>query len=80
MTFQVRKAACPTCIYRTDSPLDLEKQEAEVKDERGFMQGWRICHHDDGREICCRGYWNRHADDFPVGQVAQRLGLVRFVP
>ena len=25
---------------------------------------------------CCRGFWNRHKDEFAVGQVAQRLGLV----
>lgn len=79
MTFAVRRTACATCIYRDDSPLDLEKLESEVRDKHGFMVRWRICHHDDPPGVCCRGYWNRHADEFPAGQLAQRLGLVRFV-
>lgn len=79
MTFKVRKTACATCIYRADTLHDLERLEAEVKDDYGFFQGWRECHHDNPQGVCCRGYWNRHADEFPAGQVAQRLGLVRFV-
>jgi len=30
-------------------------------------------------DACCRGFWNAHKDEFQLGQVAQRLGLVRFV-
>ena len=77
MTFKVRRKACKTCIYRKDSPLDLAALEAAVKDEHGFFSRWRICHHEDG--VCCRGFWNRHGDAFPAGQLASRLGLVRFV-
>ncbi len=28
---------------------------------------------------CCRGFWNRHKNQFAAGQLAQRLGLVVFV-
>ena len=31
------------------------------------------------RGACCRGFWNRHKDQFPLGQVAQRLNAVVFV-
>lgn len=74
--FSVQKKSCATCIYRKDSPLDLKKLEAEVSDDHGF-KSYRICHHSDS--ACCRGFWNRHKNKFQLGQVAQRLGLVKFV-
>ena len=74
--FGVRKTACPTCIYRGDNPLDLQSLEDAVKDEHGFFEGHRICHHSEN--LCCRGFWNRHKDEFPLGQVAQRMGMVRY--
>lgn len=75
--FKVQAKACVTCIYNKDSPLDLEKLEAEVRDPHVGFRGHRICHHSE--DACCRGFWNRHKDEFPMGQVAQRLGLVKFV-
>ena len=76
-TLQVNRQACATCIYRKDSPLDLTKLEDEVRDEHVGFSGYRICHHSD--DAVCRGFWNRHKDEFPLGQVAQRLGLVTYV-
>jgi hypothetical protein len=77
--FEVKKKACETCIYRKDSPLDLQKLEADVADPNmeGFFRGWRVCHHSENS--CCRGFWNKHKDDFALGQVSQRLKLVKFV-
>jgi len=70
MTFQVQKAACSTCIYRKDSPLDLEKLEGEIADAYGGFNGYRECHHAaPGSGVCCRGFWNRHKDRFAAGQV-----------
>ncbi len=77
MGFKVQKKACATCIYRKDSPLDLKKLEADVADNYGGFKGHRICHH--SKDACCRGFWNRHKDEFQLGQVAQRLNLVTFV-
>ena len=74
MTLQVMRQACATCIYRKDSPLDLSKLEDQVRDNYGGFDGYRICHHHD--EAVCRGFWNRHKDQFQLGQIAQRLGLV----
>ena len=78
--FLVQAKACATCIYRKDSPLDIGKLERDVADPRdpGFFKGHRICHH-SRRGACCRGFWNRHKDKFMLGQLAQRLGLVKFV-
>ena len=75
--FEVQQRQCSTCIFRKDSPLDLDKLMAEITDDRGHLTGHRICHHSD--TACCRGFWDRHAGDFAVGQVAQRLGMVEFV-
>jgi hypothetical protein len=75
--FLVQRKSCATCIYRKDSPLDLKALEAAVADKYGGFSGHRICHHSS--DACCRGFWNRHKDEFQMGQVAQRLGMVTFV-
>lgn len=75
--FPVQAKRCPTCIYRKDSPLDLRKLEADVADRFGGFKGFRICHHSE--DVCCRGFWDHHKDEFAAGQIAQRLGLVVFV-
>lgn len=75
--FQVQKKQCSTCIYRDDSPLDIEKLESEISDGYGGFNGHRICHH--SRNVCCAGFWVRHKNEFNLGQVAQRLNAVEFV-
>lgn len=77
--FKVQDKQCATCIYRPDSPLDLKQLEAQIADPRmpGHFKGHRICHH--SKDVCCRGFWNAHKNDFQLGQVAQRLGMVQFV-
>ena len=77
--FKVQKKQCETCIYKTDSPLDLAHLEAQVSDSHmpGFFTGYRVCHHSKG--LCCRGFWNKHKDNFALGQIAQRLNQVEFV-
>lgn len=77
---KVQKQQCNTCIYKKDSPLDLEKLEASIADPKmeGFFTTYRACHHAEV-DVCCRGFWNRHKDDFTIGQLAQRLELVKFV-
>lgn len=77
MGFKVQKKACSTCIYRKDSTLNLKALEAQIADPYGGFTGHRICHHSD--DVCCRGFWNRHKDEFQMGQVAQRLNMVEFV-
>ena len=41
---KVRAAQCATCIYRSDSPLDLAALEAEASDGHGGFARWRACH------------------------------------
>jgi hypothetical protein len=77
MTFRVQRKACATCIYRKDSSLDIRKLENDVRDPHMGFKGHRICHH--SKSACCRGFWNRHKNEFPAGQLAQRLGFVEFV-
>ena len=72
--FEVMRQACETCIYRKDSSLDLEKLEDDVRDPYGGFKGHRVCHHHT--TACCRGFWNRHRDEFTAGQLAQRLDAV----
>jgi hypothetical protein len=77
MTFRVQRKACATCIYKKASPLNITKLENDVRDPFMGFRGHRICHH--SKDVCCRGFWNRHKDEFPLGQIAQRLGMVEFV-
>lgn len=60
--------------------LDIKQLEGQIADPKmeGFFIGYRACHHSNG-DICCRGFWNRHKNDFSLGQLAQRLNLVKFV-
>lgn len=77
MTFKVQQRLCSTCIYRPDSCLDLAKLEADVRDAFGGFRTHRVCHH--SKDVCCRGFWEAHKDEFPMGQIAQRLDAVEFV-
>ena len=78
--FQVQLKMCRTCIYRGSSPLDIKKLEDEVRDPHMGFRGYRICHHaSDKSGVCCRGFWDRHKNAFPAGQIAQRLNFVEYV-
>jgi hypothetical protein len=79
MPFHVQQKPCRSCIYRTESPLDLSRLEAAIADPQmpGFFTTYRVCHHSE--DVCCAGFWARHRDAFTLGQVAQRLGVVEYV-
>lgn len=77
--FEVQAKQCATCIYRRDTNFDIKALEAQIADKsmKGYFRGHRICHH--SKTACCRGFWNRHKDDFTMGQLAQRFKFVVFV-
>lgn len=80
MKVQVKQ--CATCIYRPNLDWDIKELERQIADPHmpGFFSGFRVCHDaSDRSQVCCRGFWNRHKDHFALGQIAQRLGFVRFV-
>jgi len=77
LAFKVQRKACATCIYRRDSPLNIKALEDQVRDKYMGFKGHRVCHH--SKDACCRGFWNRHKNEFAMGQIAQRLKFVEFV-
>ncbi len=77
MTFRVQRSMCETCIFRPDSPLNLAKLLQQVADPHGGYVGHRICHH--SKDACCAGFWAHAKDQFPMGQIAQRLRMVELV-
>jgi hypothetical protein len=80
MTFKVQQRMCKTCIYREGLGWRIEALEDQVRDKHIGFKAYRACHHAKDRSgICCRGFWERHKDEFAAGQIAQRLGLVKFV-
>ena len=74
---EVMRRACDTCIYRKDNSFDAKALEEPLKDPHMGMTGYRVCHHHT--RAVCRGFWNRHKDEFPIGQIAQRLKKVILV-
>lgn len=75
--FRVQRSMCATCIFRPDSPLDVERLLSDISDPHGGFRGHRICHH--SADACCAGFWVRHKNEFPMGQIAQRLKMVSMV-
>jgi hypothetical protein len=69
--------AFESCIYRQDSTLNLAHLEEQVRDKYVGFKGHRVCHH--SKDACCRGFWEAHKDEFPAGQIAQRMGWIEFV-
>jgi hypothetical protein len=81
---EVQKKACKSCIYgpRSASRRSIVELEAECADPNmaGFFDRYRACHSaPDERGVCCAGFWRRHKNNFAAGQIARRLGLLRFV-
>lgn len=77
---KVQARQCESCIYlprNRDMIPELERQIAD-RYMAGYFSGFRACHH-AAKDVCCRGFWNRHKDHFTAGQLAQRLNLVQFV-
>jgi hypothetical protein len=69
---------CKTCIYREGLGWDIKHLEDQVRDKHMGFKSFRVCHHAPD-DVCCRGFWEHHKDEFQVGQIAQRLNLVEFV-
>ena len=77
---KVQSRQCSTCIYKKKTGFDIEHLENQVRDKHGGFKSYRECHHAKrNSKVCCRGFWNRHKNDFQLGQIAQRLGVVEFV-
>lgn len=77
MGFRVQARQCATCIYRPDCALNIKRLEDQVRDKYMGFTAHRTCHH--STDVCCRGFWDRHKDEFQAGQIAQRLNAVEFV-
>jgi hypothetical protein len=78
--FKVQRRMCETCIYREGFGWDIKHLEDQARDKHIGFKTYRACHHANDKDgICCRGFWERHSDEFAVGQIAQRFGLVEFV-
>lgn len=76
---EVQKRMCATCIFRPHCADMLPRLLKAIADPRmpGHFKGHRVCHH--SRTAVCAGFWAKHKNDFDLGQLAQRLQLVKFV-
>lgn len=82
LRLRVQDQPCATCIYGPASGADLARLDAAIADpdRTGRYTRYQPCVLAPRREpVCCRGFWDRHKDDFDGGELAQHLGIVRFV-
>ena len=77
--FLVRATPCESCIYQCRDPKFLKRLERQVSDGNGGFRTYRSCHHHASGFVCCRGFWNRHKNEFRLGQIAQMLDVVKEV-
>jgi hypothetical protein len=83
---RVLDGKCTTCIFRPGNLMHLEPGvvkalvEGAVNDPTG---GGHIACHDTldlPAAAICRGFWDAHADKIALLQLAQRMGVVEYVP
>ena len=83
MSFKVRKHRCKTCIFGSRVNWNLEELLDMIRDPENpeSFTSYRVCHDDQDNvpERCCRGFWDKHRNDFLLGRVAQIAGVVKEV-
>ena len=71
---RIRAAQCATCIYRSDSPLNLPALEDEIRDRHGHYHKARACYAVwPATDMICAGFAARHGDDCTPVQIVRRL-------
>ena len=77
---KVQKICCETCIYKPNSPFDLNELEQACRDNHGHFFTYRACHsHWPKNDVCCAGFYHTNGDDCTPLQIAKRFGGVEFV-
>lgn len=79
---EVRKTKCDQCLF-TDNRIVSQKRAGDVVKDCLKRDTYFICHktqtEDAPQDMCCRGFWDQHKNNFNLGRIAQRLQAVRFV-
>jgi len=74
--FRVQGSKCDQCLF-SDNKIVNDDRKEEVLRTTLKKDTFFVCHKTD--DVCCKGYWDKYKDKFTVGQIAQRLNLMKEV-
>jgi hypothetical protein len=80
----VRKKKCTTCIFWPGNRMHLHSGRVKELVEAAKQNGGYIVCHDTlpivaEHQAVCRGWWDPHRSDSQLMQIAERLGIIKFV-
>lgn len=79
---QVYEKRCNQCLFSDAKVVEDHRAELMLKELQGTNTHF-ICHkstiHDNG-VVCCRGFWDANKDRVLKLILADKLGLVEFIP
>lgn len=81
MSFKVYDKECDQCLFGKNRIVSLERKAELVK---GFVrkQSHFICHKStiEGKEIVCKGFYDKMGHVSQTVRIAERLKSVEFIP
>lgn len=81
MALQIYDQCCNQCLFSKNRIVSLERKADLI---RGFVrkQSHFICHKAsiEGKEIVCRGFYDKMGHVSQMVRIAERLNAVQFIP
>lgn len=79
---RVQKTKCNQCLF-TKNRVVSEEVAAKIIKTALKKDTYFNCHKTQVKglksNVCCKGFWDAHKNNFNLGRVAQRLGIVEKV-
>jgi hypothetical protein len=77
---KVYKECCKNCLFSADAIVSPERRK-EILKECKQKQTHFICHIAtiEGKDICCRAFYDKLGHDSNLVRLARRLNIVQFV-
>ncbi len=77
---KIQKTKCNQCLFSKNRIVDAKRAAEVIRDALG-KDTYFNCHKAKikGADVCCRGFWDAHKDNFNLGRIAQRLNVIKEV-
>lgn len=76
---KIQKTKCDQCLFTKNRIVTLERAKEAVKDILD-NDSYFCCHKSmDNNDVCCRGFWDAHKNDFSLGRLLQHLHIIIFI-
>ena len=81
MGLQVTDKCCGQCLF-SKNKIVSDKRKAQILKKTAQDQSYFVCHKAtiEGKDICCRGFYEKHGHVSQMVRIAERLNMVEFVP